>query len=479
MKEDFSNNELEKRLKEEAGNFTLAPSEEVWKRISEELHPRRNRRPWLWALAALVGLSLASYLIWQHGGSSDALNHGGAPVSAGPAAAAKDDIIPPEEVEGTAAVPAVNPAEKSPATSKTVPEKGTSAAGRRSARRVFSGEIPKQQPASQPSAVPAGSANLQAADRGAPTYGLPPLQALSSLSWVRNAVAGDFVPSQVPLAPLNDISGQQTHPVTIAISETAGEKEPVKKKRRPSFELYVTPGRGYRILNVDNSKEKAQQMDNLLSGFAVVRHNKIDQKPDWGFSAGVRGVFPLGNKWSLETGLTVIRQGYRVKAFGTYPAYVSNNGNYAMASPAAPNRGNSFYASSSLAVDRAAQQKPAYIHNSYWYGQVPVLVNYRIGREDKVHVEVGLGGGLLYLIKTSPVIFAPESGRYFVNKDLLKPVNASVQMEVEAVIPMSRHLNLIFGPSMQYQLFSTYKDYPQVKEYPYFPGLKVGLRWLQ
>src|SRR5690606_4434090 len=67
MKEEFSNNELEKRLKQEADQFTLPPSEEVWDRINQQLHPRKNRRGWLWAAAGLLVLLLGAYFLWPQG----------------------------------------------------------------------------------------------------------------------------------------------------------------------------------------------------------------------------------------------------------------------------------------------------------------------------------------------------------------------------------------------------------------------------
>jgi hypothetical protein len=108
-----------------------------------------------------------------------------------------------------------------------------------------------------------------------------------------------------------------------------------------------------------------------------------------------------------------------------------------------------------------------------------LLISRRFGQAGKIHFNVAAGGGVLYLIKSSAIIFAPESGRYFRDEDMLKPFNGSLHLEADVVFPLSKKINFTIGPSMQYQVFSTYKDYPQVKEHPYFPGIRAALQWLK
>lgn len=480
MKEDLSNNELEEQLKREADGFSLSPQEQVWDRISDQLHPRHRRRSPLWAAAALLLLLPAAYFIWHDRTAQDSAVSREA-VPAGRPATEKAPAGPKPEER-----PAPVGADKDrPSGSGIVLQEGTAGtppagAPRTSSghpgrlNREFIGEPPA--PGKGNGETPVGA--FPGGDYAVRSFLMPAPLSVERINEVRVPVQVVFPGFRTPAeqAPASGLAaGEQAG--TVDRKSFGGKKG----KQKASFEVFFNPGFGYRTLSLQ-AHPAQRQMDNMLSGFAVIKDNKIDQKPEWNVSGGFRGIFPLGKAWQAETGLSLQRVGYRVKAFGTYPAYVRTDGSAtvsnAMASPGSAarpqDRANSFFASTALTP---AVQEPAYIQSHYLYGELPLLIGRQLGHPDKVHFTLGIGGSLLYLINSSAIIFSPASGRYFKDENILRPFNSNLRLEAGAVFPLSPSVNLIVGPSVQYQVFSTYKGYPQVKEHLYFPGMKAGLQW--
>lgn len=472
MKEAFSNNELEKRLKREAEQFSLQPSDEVWDRISEQLRPQRNLKPWLWTSAAILLLLIGSYFMFLHTPSE---NHH--PVEFGPAStnivkggSGRDKTHQGENKNSITTAPKTSSSETDLTKQSNLQTETHINRPPYSEENTAPSEI-----ASTADKTPSPSQATTVTANTKEETGLPVLSSLPvSIPSIQPIHPEEIIPFlqvkenpakiQAYNKPAEDGSGRATQ---------ATDKK-VKKKRNITYTASLTSGVGYRILHAHSSPNYSQQMDNTLGAFAVVRNNKIDQKPDWNMSAEFRVAIPFGQRWSFQTGLSVLRTGYRVKAFGTYPAYIRTDGSYSLSGSTANT--NSYYA---LNARLAPTQKPAYIRNRYLFGELPLMIGYQFGQPDKVHIDVSFGGGLLYLINSSPIIYSPSSGRYFTDKALLKPVNGILRTEAEVVFSFSKKMNFIVGPSLQYQMLSSYKNYPQVKEYPYAAGIKIGLQWLK
>ncbi|MGH2644824.1 MAG: hypothetical protein ACRDE2_12795, partial [Chitinophagaceae bacterium] len=118
----------------------------------------------------------------------------------------------------------------------------------------------------------------------------------------------------------------------------------------------------------------------------------------------------------------------------------------------------------------------SYLHNSYSLIEIPFLINKQFGNSHGVAFNVCAGVGLSYLFHANPVIYSPVSGRYFSDNHYIRSINGDYHIETSVLILLSSQLKLDIGPSFQYQILSSYKNYPAVKEHPYFIGLKTGLQ---
>lgn len=471
MKEDFSNNELENRLRKAAEQFALPPSDKVWEGINSQLHPRKKRRPWLWVAAALLALSLGTYFIQDQTGENVNNN---ASVTVSPEVS---DKIPPEVQPGKSGNESDDLRAQTPVPAKSNPSKGRVKWESIHQRKVDSGYNKKPV-----TIVSASSENTGVEDKIlVPNCQLPFLS--SGKMSLRFPEVTHIEMAEMPVSLLqvrteiSPIIPADVNSSTIANKATTQGKD---KNKHINYQVFFTSGFGYRTFDINSAYHGRDQMSapvnqqtgNRLSPLAIVyRKEGMKQYPDWSYSAGLRIVLPLGHHYSLQTGLTLTQVGYRVRAYGTYPAYVRTDGSSTVSNY---NDANSVYTQNGLA---ASVEKPGYIHNHYLFGEIPVLVSREFGSSDKLHFQVGFGAGLLYMIRSSPVIYSPESGRYFRDKSLLRPLNGNFHLEADMIVPLSKKLNFTIGPSLQYQILSSYKDYQNVAEHPYFPGIKAGLQW--
>lgn len=463
MKEDFSNNKLEKRLKAAAEQLTVLPSDRVWAGISDQLHPRRKRRYWLWAAAAILALSMGFYLV-LHQNKKHINNHGHAAIS------------PKIQEKGTPLSLTDKNDEENSDFSVHTPDKILPESRRKKDTRGEKGTTPNNFKGIIASSVP-----VEAKPTGEklpfPPYRLP---FLSSPGMVLSAVQSPADRAAAPVRVIN--SNAKVSSANSMINAPLPDQKAIagkNKKRHISYEAFLVSGLGYRFLNVQseniNSDQMAypgnQQMVNSLRPTAIVpQKEEMKHQPGISYSAGVNVAFPFGSHYTIKTGLSVMSLGYNITAFETYPAHIREDGSTSLSGYTGA---NSFYSQNRTA---SAVQRSK-ISNRYLYGEIPLLVSREFGSPEKVHLQVGLGGGLLYLLKSTPVIYFPKSGRYFTDKNLIRQLNANFYVEGEMIVPLSEKLNFTIGPSLQYQILSSYKNYPGVAERPYFPGIKAGLQW--
>jgi hypothetical protein len=88
------------------------------------------------------------------------------------------------------------------------------------------------------------------------------------------------------------------------------------------------------------------------------------------------------------------------------------------------------------------------------------------------------GGAVLgWVVSSDPVIYSPDSKRYFTGSCYVRRFRTGLELEALVNLPLQGALQISTGPSLQYQLSSSYRNYPQVKEHPYLLGISAGLQW--
>ncbi len=474
---------LEKKLKQEAAGWSVQPSAEVWSGIQSQL-PRRRRRGFWWAAAAVLLLG-GAYLWYPHAETPApaALSGEATPAEKHPPSSLQP-VVPPASpsASGSSQSTASTPPTPS-AASPVYSSSRTNGSGIRATEGAGgAGQAPRV-PAPSPAdkAVPAGkSGEPMTAPSLAPGTPLVPLTGALALQ------ASPLQPGPAQAAP---VGASFLPPVSAAAGVQPSDAWPAPAAlppraavRRLHWEAYVTPALSYRHwrhqarLPSGSSSDYAAAPSNNNPGYTATPLDTphLSHQPVAGWNAGVQAAWSIGPRLSLLGGLRVSSMGYQIKAYRSFQAYVQGNRGPAFAPAAAA---NSQFTALARAAPPADQKNPRILHNHYFYAQVPLLLRMEYGQGAGLRFFSSAGAGLSLLWDAHANIYAPESGRYFTDPDKLRTVNADLYFQAGVTAPLGRSLRLQLGPSFQYQLFSTYRKYPQVREYPWQLGLRLGLQW--
>src|SRR5699024_2070567 len=289
-------------------------------------------------------------------------------------------------------------------------------------------------------------------------------------------------PSAVPLRYSHAVLRQILKTMGVGESSLAGIPSKQEGRRKISVGLYYTPGMSYRSLKEGTIQQRQVPSDvvsvppgllavndeNLM--MRVTRKEKpMQQKLSWGWGTGLRVGVPFGKNWMLQTGLSLQQTTYDIKAYKQDPAYVTGDGSSSMVAASAANSTFARFAGGPSGVEKSTT-----LENRYVSTELPLLIGKRFGHPDKLSFTLLAGAGLTYLIHSNAIIYAPQSQRYFSDDDYLSRFNSNLILEANMNIPLGNHFGFSIGPALQYQLFSSYKAYRAVQEYPYLIGIKTA-----
>jgi hypothetical protein len=472
MMEEFSDNDLEKQLREAAEDLQLKPSAKVWAALGDELHPRRKSYPLWWAAAGvllIVGLGLWVLLRNDAGSFGTPPERPQSQTSAGNFAREVPPSKAPAKAGGHTGVTKGAPQVKAGQPVQALP---------------FSGYVPARHSAAQrgPSVLSGqntmGRQAFASRQGSGETVWLPSLKSLPSrfsatISGASPAMARIW-PSPLAQDVVTPAHQRQRPPEEKPVATLK-----VRPPQKPAFEVFFTSGIGYRTLKTTAPAPTPSMAPGLMSlsyRAQAVRPPlavKIRQHPAWSWRAGAAVIFPLERQWFLRSGVSLAKTGYNILAYGTYPAYVEHR-TTSYADPVG--NINSSLTTNPIVADT---RKPSFVHSSYLAAEIPLMIGRQFGDAAKVSYSIGAGADLSYLVGSHAVIYSPESKRYFTDKDYVRPFNGGLDLQATINIPLNRQWRISVGPSFQYQLFSTYKNYPLVKEHPYLLGIKTALQLIR
>lgn len=487
MNDPIEHNDFEKRLKKAAGDFMPAPSSRVWENVRDELHPHRRTYILTVAAALLLLIAVGVYFLqrqYAHSSSKPSLAQQIIPV--------KSPVqTHPTQTNNKLSngLEANQSGQTGAIAGKTSKDTQKESESTGLAEKTFQKSFPNKinhKKGFQLNNSTVGSFHKETAQTldtkiGKQKTETVGLSYLKNLSPQLNTYFLSSIPSKVESFPLQFTKNINNFQVVLPqekeqfISNKKRKVISEKLLRKPVFEIFYAPSLGYRTLKGASgimTNNSSSALDQFGSSSAV---SHLKQQPEWSWSAGARIIFPLGKSWSLQTGLSAAEMNYRIAAYGTYPVYIQNNA-AAYSYYAMPGRQVSSMSVNAFAATRA---QLSYLHNSYITSEIPLLINKRFGNPHGITINLGAGAGFSYFFHSNPIIYSSSSGRYFVDDHYIRPVDANFHFETSVLIPLSTHLKLELGPSFQYQILSSYKHYPAIKEHPYLLGLKTGLQWIR
>jgi hypothetical protein len=435
MKRNFTNENFEDFLRQNADDLRMRPSKKVWKGISSHLNQRRRRVGF--AIGAfLLALSTFAYLTVENSSSQFAET-----ISAGKAKAA----VKPVEKETTQ-----NNAQTidSRSTTSTTLSNNTL---RPKVDNAFSSQLSAN--GFDKNAVAEENTSLAGANEFVPT--------------IVDSYFDDVIEEQAAKHNLVDNNKSPIYP--LSIESVVNSYKPKFQKKKLSFQFYFTPTTSYRKLSENKSFLRSQSPSNPNYAPALIFdvNNVVTHRPDLGFELGMAAKYPITKKMKLTGGLQFNVNRYNIKAYNAVTSVAT-----IMFNARRNNRADSLNAVTSYS--NRSGYKTDWLQNYYIQISAPVGVEFKVAGNDKVQFGVGTTIQPTYVLGDRAYLISTDYKSYAEVPQLVRRWNVNTALNTFVGYSTGR-LSWQVGPQVRYQLLSSFIDKYPVKENLFDFGLKVGI----
>ncbi len=461
MESRFDTNDFERSLREQADKFYLIPSERVWKSIYNDLHPGSK-----WPSLG-VGIILLISLFWIGNTHTSTVNPNTLRVVQKNSASAYKD-------ESATAISSSSTVHLQPGTvqqfnnQKIVAEQTVSL--------PIAAKILKRNNES----LPEGTV-LDAGNVGSQNNQSLSLQQVINIPALSTGIHARISPKS--LADVNKILNRRSNPemsdqlqkvISTFVSrgaETESERflpaktqvvKSKKTKRKADWALFVTPQRSYVHFKGTNLNEPPVQSLVATSPNTV---HKMNTTGRFGLQAGVDVNYKLTRSIDFTSGFHLSYNGYNIIAELAHPSLASVTFR--------DSKGNLF-TKNYMSYYGNSNNGSLKITNYNMQFAIPVGLQWTLFEEDNVKVSV-VSTVEPYLVLGSQAYILAGDGKKFVNDpDLIRRVNLNGTFG--SVVTFSSHkINWNIGPSIRYQVLSTYQNIYPIREHLINYGLRIGI----
>jgi hypothetical protein len=434
------NNDFERFLKENADQYRLYPSANVWKGIYSALH---SRRKWfgLGTILLLITGTLVTLLITN---------------------SPKQTVIPNNQpIEVSKQVPASALRQSS---HKSVTLSNTRSASTKlpTFAAVSVSERSLYNETSDNLVAPGHFFNNEFVDNFAPlSYNLTDELTDQDMAGIMSR--------QKTLDYSNADKSATARPFDWTIESVLNGFSPLTQGHRKfSLQFNFTPTISYRKLSGNNSFLRSSTLQSAAPSYYAPLYdinNVVTHKPDIGLEFGVSAKYALATNFKVKGGIQFNINRYDIKAFN-YPfevAKIALRGNSGV---------DSFYTVSTHR--NYGGYKSDWLQNFYFEISMPVGIEVNLMGDDKV--QFGVAGTIqpTYVIGDRAYLLSTDYKNYALVPWLIRRWNASTAFETFVSYSTGK-MKWQVGPQVRYQLLSSFIDQYPVKENLFDFGLKVGV----
>ena len=419
MERNFTNENFERFLRQNADSLRMRPTEKVWKEISS--HLTRSRRRFTIFLSVLLLITSSLAYEWF---TPKVIKHTiGSANQTAQNVTSKDQPVT-STTNSNRAVPYLSPVQKS--------------------EKSYSAFFQKQLAALKPEVVNHIS-----------TQGVPK----------------EFFAEPVDSYPADEIpkseAGLSTNNrnVTPLSIESVVNSFKRQQKKKINWEVYFTPTVSYRKLS-DNKSFSTTSFNNLSTLPQLNNINSVvTHKPDFGFELGLTGKYPLSANVKIKGGLQFNINRYDIKVFNApnQLATIRLNNRFT------PDSLNAITTYSNL-----SGYHTDWLQNFYFQISAPVGLEFKVRGDDKMQFGIATTLQPTYLLGDRVYLLSTDYKNYAQVPWLVRRWNINSSLET-FVSYSTGHLKWQVGPQFRYQLLSSFIDKYPVKENLYNFGLKVGI----
>lgn len=244
---------------------------------------------------------------------------------------------------------------------------------------------------------------------------------------------------------------------------------PVKKKRnkKVSWFYYIAP-------TVSSVYFTGKPMENHepLSGLpSVIIYpdqvgNTMRVNARIGYKAGAEVKFTIAENWKLLTGAQLSYSGYNILSNKVHPSFafliLQDEEGKAM-----PKKYMTFYGN-------GQGEDHVTLHNKSLQFSLPVGMEYSVWKKGTVEISVASTIEPIFVVKADAFILSSDGRNYISDPDLMRKSNVSGQLGTFISFNSSK-LKWQIGPSVRYQLLSSYKNEYPVSEHLLDYGIRIGI----
>ena len=487
MEQHFYRDDFEQMLKDTTEDFRMYPSRKVWHSIYNDLHPDRK-----WPSFAVCMLLLVSILYVGVSNNNNISKNAVSILTA-------SNLVPVSAAPGNLASNSLElrKVRKTLPAGKTIVSKSASAEAKTGYKSGSGADnFSPEQPVfftTEPLVSQLTNNNYVTDDK--PSLGLstklfsqalpadvdeilnPGIQnpndkeALdindASFSPLQPSLSAAGLTGKKDLSKLSDLSKTLTDVTALSwIEDFAFHniKNKKKWKTNTSFQYYVTPSLGYRILDKNSDFEPTTG--------ALLRTNDnevVMQQAAPGFEAGAQLLVGLSKNLRFKAGLQYNYTNYITYAHQLqHPSQATilmNDMNNRFVIPVSY---NSYYANVlGSNVNR--------LSNTTHQISLPIGIDYKLAGKNNVKWYVGSSIQPSYVTGGNAFLISHDSKNFVQDKSLLRTFNVNSSFETFVSFKTPRGIDINVGPQVRYQLLSTYSKEYTYTEKLYNLGLKIGI----
>ena len=480
MESNFNNRDFERFLKQNADQYRMFPSENVWKGIHGTLHTRRR---WYGIGLALLLLTTGAVTwVMLNSGSSSRKNE---------MAANNPVVVPVKKIQKEQQPIVITPLKK-----KDTDEEILIASPGNHQRNLFLAnpviedqtnkltELQKtnavvpisNSPGSLPPTVasvpsPVSKLNATGTNRIAVKAETPKHNVAVN---VAPAIINEEAISQPSLVPTKNnetdevSTAAQKDIYPLSIESVINSYKSSRKSKRLSWQVYFTPTVSYRELK-ENKQFINAARSNLTSTSVVFSpdlNSIVTHKPDLGFQLGFTTGYPLSKKVTLTGGLQFNVSKYDIRAYN-YPGEVAT---IALSTAS----GATSTVSTITNYRSAGGSRANWLRNLYVSASAPVGIELKLGGNKKTYWCVNGTVQPTYVLGNTAYVISTDYKNYAEIPSLTRRWNINTGFEAFAGFSVGK-TDWRVGPQVRYQTMSSFKKEYPVKEYLFDFGLKMGI----
>ncbi len=468
MKEEFSTNEFESWLKNQADKHRMYPNDQLWRNINQQLHGNR-RWPALTFGAILTGALVTASLIFLRP-DKDLFN---LPIVATNNPAAIPVTNTKNDINNLAAV---NIKALQPLSSKEV---------------VYSFNSPVDNDVSdvletaKPAYVFPENETL-ALNEPLASHPVNTTSAITGNTNMAKPVAINILPAatllepNVPLinvAPAEEKVQEEKVVNAVLLPENTTEETfvankslirlPDVKKKRWNIELYGGPNINYRLLTENRPYDYHLPYNaTLTSANRSVVNNVVKQHPSIGFNVGTAFVYSISDRLKIKAGLQFNYRQYTIDAFRSKleRSVLLLNNSYIYP--------DSVYTYSAISNEQG--KIGITLNNRFFQLSAPVSVEWTVAKIHRLNFNVASSIQPTYQLNSNVYQISSDYKSYVQAPGLLRRWNINAGAEATANF-MAGGLQWQVGPQVRYQILSTQKGNYSIREHLIDYGVKVGI----